>query len=115
MSSVFAQKNTGTSTQNWIQVKFGSEFEWFMFKESPESIRSKNYHNLTPLSPGMFGYSMLRTSEFQDITHHILTDLMASGIPLEGCTQKLGLEYMRQLFDSVMPLRWRIDLLLNLR
>ena len=83
MSSVFAQKNTGTSTQIGYEVKFGSEFEWFMFKESPKSIRSKNYHNLTPLSPGMFGYSMLRTSEFQDITHHILTDLMASGIPLE--------------------------------
>lgn len=72
------------------EVKFGSEFEWFMFKESPESVRSKNYHNLTPLSPGMFGYSMLRTSEFQDITHHILTDLMASGIPLEGMHTETG-------------------------
>lgn len=72
------------------EAKFGSEFEWFMFKENPESVRSKNYHNLTPLSPGMFGYSMLRTSEFQDFTHHILSDLMASGIPLEGMHTETG-------------------------
>ena len=28
------------------------EFEYFMFDETPESIREKNYKNLTPMTPG---------------------------------------------------------------
>ncbi len=36
------------------------EFEFFLFKESPKTARDKNYHNLEPITPGNFGYSVLR-------------------------------------------------------
>ena len=29
-------------------VKCASEYEFFMFKETPESVRQKGYANLTP-------------------------------------------------------------------
>lgn len=39
----------------------GVEYEYFQFKESPHSLAEKKYQNLTPLTPGMHGYSLLRT------------------------------------------------------
>jgi glutamine synthetase len=39
-----------------LQVKASSEYEFFIFKETPQSLREKDYRNLEPLSPGMFGY-----------------------------------------------------------
>ena len=38
------------------------EFEWFNFAETPQSAYEKQFRNLEPLTPGMFGYSVLRTS-----------------------------------------------------
>ena len=40
------------------------EYEFFLFDETPESIREKNYRNLKPISPGNFGYSILRNTVF---------------------------------------------------
>ena len=45
-----------------LQVRSGFEYEFFVFEETPHSVRAKNYQNLTPLTPGNFGYSVLRTS-----------------------------------------------------
>ncbi|GIS51725.1 MAG: hypothetical protein Ct9H90mP27_2160 [Gammaproteobacteria bacterium] len=39
------------------EVKSGFEYEFFVFSETPHSIRQKNYTDLTPLTPGNFGYS----------------------------------------------------------
>src|SRR5262245_34968034 len=33
------------------------EYEFFVFEETPRSVREKGYRNLTPLTPGSFGYS----------------------------------------------------------
>ena len=41
---------------------FSQEFEWYNFAETPQSINDKQFRNLTPLTPGMFGYSILRSS-----------------------------------------------------
>ena len=43
-------------------VKAGFEYEFFVFNESAQSIREKNYLNLEPFTPGNFGYSVLRAS-----------------------------------------------------
>jgi glutamine synthetase len=45
-----------------LAVRAGFEYEFFLFDETPHSIRDKGYRNLTPISPGNFGYSVLRTS-----------------------------------------------------
>ena len=45
-----------------LTVRAGFEYEFFVFNETPHSIRDKGYRNLTPITPGNFGYSVLRTS-----------------------------------------------------
>ena len=45
-----------------LSVRAGFEYEFFVFDETPHSIRDKGYRNLSPITPGNFGYSVLRTS-----------------------------------------------------
>ena len=71
-------------------VKCASEYEFFLFKETPESLRSKGFQNLTPLSPGMFGYSWLRASENAPLVHDLLDKLAAFDIEVEGFHTETG-------------------------
>src|SRR3954469_7778721 len=71
-------------------VKCASEYEFFLFKETPESVRQKGYSGLTPLSPGMFGYSWLRASENAPLVHELQDQLAAFDIELEGFHTETG-------------------------
>src|SRR3954464_6191315 len=71
-------------------VKCSSEYEFFLFKETPESVRAKGYANLTPLSPGMFGYSWLRASENAGLVHDLQDQLAAFDIEVEGFHTETG-------------------------
>jgi glutamine synthetase len=44
-----------------------AEYEFFMFDETPESVREKGFRNLTPMTPGYFGYSVLRGSVWAEL------------------------------------------------
>ncbi|HQQ96479.1 MAG TPA: glutamine synthetase [Cyclobacteriaceae bacterium] len=66
------------------------EFEWFNFLETPQSVRDKNYLALTPLSPGMFGYSILRTTLQQPFFTDLFTLLQKFDVPLEGLHTETG-------------------------
>lgn len=69
---------------------FSQEFEWFNFSETPQSAAEKQFKNLKPLSPGMFGYSILRSS----LNNPFFTDLMdllnKFNVPLEGIHTETG-------------------------
>lgn len=69
---------------------FAVEYEFFFFQETPHSLHEKQFHNLTPLSPGMFGYSHLRSSMHAELTHHIIDGLKAFDIELEGFHTETG-------------------------
>jgi len=71
-------------------VKCASEYEFFLFKETPESLRAKGYSNLTPLSPGMFGYSWLRSSANAPLVHDLQDSLAAFDIEIEGFHTETG-------------------------
>lgn len=73
-----------------LSAKMGMEFEWFNFQESPESLRDKQHANLAPLTPGMFGYSLLRTSRNLPFFNALLDDLAAFGVPIEGLHTETG-------------------------
>ena len=45
-----------------VQPMCGMEFEWFNFAETPQSWAAKKGVDPTPLTPGMFGYSLLRAN-----------------------------------------------------
>ncbi|MQT11360.1 glutamine synthetase family protein [Segnochrobactrum spirostomi] len=72
------------------KVEAATEFEFFVFEETPHSVREKNYQKLTPITPGFFGYSMLRSTVHADFYH----DLMELGeemrFPLEGLHTETG-------------------------
>ncbi|MCC8426288.1 glutamine synthetase family protein [Mucilaginibacter sp. UR6-11] len=70
--------------------EFAQEFEWFNFKETPQSLQEKNFTKLEPLTPGMFGYSILRTSENSDFCNDLVDLLAQFNIPLEGFHTETG-------------------------
>ncbi len=69
---------------------FAQEFEWYNFAETPQSIHDKQYKNLEPITPGMFGYSILRTSLQNPFFNSLFSQLKAFGIPLEGLHTETG-------------------------
>jgi glutamine synthetase len=71
-------------------VKSGFEFEFFVFDETPDSLRAKGYRDLKPLTPGAFGYSVLRNSVHAELYHDILETCAAMRMPLEGLHTETG-------------------------
>lgn len=70
--------------------EFAQEFEWFNFKETPESLQQKEFTHLQPLTPGMFGYSILRTSMQSDFYYALFNGLIQMDIPVEGLHTETG-------------------------
>ncbi len=72
------------------QVLSSAEYEFFVFSESPHSVREKGYRNLTPLSPGMFGYSTIRNSVHSDLFNALQDYCLELNIPIEGLHCETG-------------------------
>lgn len=66
------------------------EYEFFLFDETPDSVRKKNFTNLQPLTPGWFGYSMIRNSSHAELYHEILEMCNIMDFPLEGIHTETG-------------------------
>lgn len=73
-----------------LTAQFGSEFEFWVFKETPESLHEKDFRKLTPLSPGMFGYSWLREEQHRAFCHAILDEMAAFDVALEALHTETG-------------------------
>jgi glutamine synthetase len=71
-------------------AEFAQEFEWFNFKETPQSLQQKGFANMEPLSPGMFGYSILRTSQNSNFYYDLFNLLTRFDIPVEGLHTETG-------------------------
>ena len=72
------------------EVKSAFEYEFFLFDESPHTIREKKYKNLTPFTPGMFGYSVLRNSVYSDLYHDFIDTCREMDMELEGIHTETG-------------------------
>ena len=66
------------------------EYEFFVFNETRDSIRHKNYRGLNPIAPGFFGYSVLRNSVDTELYHDLLNLSEAMDFPLEGLHEETG-------------------------
>lgn len=69
---------------------FSQEFEWFNFAETPQSVNEKQFRNLIPLTPGMFGYSILRSSLNSPFFSDLFEMLKKFNVPLEGLHTETG-------------------------
>jgi glutamine synthetase len=72
------------------QATFAAEFEFWCFKETPQSLHDKGFRGLTPVSPGMFGYSWLREEQNQALCHAILDEMQAFDCAIEGLHTETG-------------------------
>ena len=84
------QKVIANATAAGFEAKFSQEFEWFNFIETPKTFAEKEGKHLTPLTPGMFGYSILRSSERNDFFSALFNQLKDFDIPLEGLHTETG-------------------------
>ena len=73
-----------------LTLNSGFEYEFFVFAETPHSARDKRYHDLRPLTPGNFGYSVLRTSTESDKFGGLLDYCRALDCDLEGLHCETG-------------------------
>ncbi len=66
------------------------EFEWFNFRETPQSLQAKRYTQPEPITPGMFGYSILRAAQNQPFFSAMMDELLAFRVPVEGLHTETG-------------------------
>lgn len=66
------------------------EYEFFMFNETPDSIREKNYRDLQPITPGYFGYSIIRNSVHSELYHDLLELCEQMDMPIESLHTETG-------------------------
>ncbi len=68
----------------------GMEFEWFNFAETPQSWAAKRGAGPEPITPGMFGYSLLRMADQRGFFNALMDDMAAFGVPIEGLHTETG-------------------------
>ena len=73
-----------------FKVMTGMEFEWFNFLETPQSWAAKKGIEPEQLTPGMFGYSLLRMNQNRDFFNAIMDEMLAFGVPIEGLHTETG-------------------------
>ena len=78
------------ATRQGFSSFFSQEFEWYNFAETPQTANDKQFKNLTPLTPGMFGYSILRSSLENPYFTDLFEGLKKFNIPLEGIHTETG-------------------------
>jgi glutamine synthetase len=88
-----------------LSASAAAEFEFFLFDETPDSVRDKGYRALKTLTPGYFGYSLLRSGVHVEL-HQALLQLAADmRMPIEACTPKPVRASSRRRCTT--PRRWR--------
>ena len=73
-----------------FQVMTGMEFEWFNFVETPQSWAAKKGVGPEQLTPGMFGYSLLRMNQNRPFFNALMDEMLAFGVPVEGLHTETG-------------------------
>jgi glutamine synthetase len=73
-----------------FNVMAGMEFEWFNFAETPASWAGKQGLNPTTLTPGMFGYSLLRMADNRGFFNALMDEMAAFKVPIEGLHTETG-------------------------
>lgn len=77
------------SDKGW-ECMAGAEYEYFNFKETPQSLADKKFTDLTPMTTGMHGYSMLRTTLNQDYFTSLYDESIKFGVDIESHHTETG-------------------------
>ena len=71
-------------------VMSGLEFEFFNFKETAETLAERGFYQPQPLTDGMFGYSLIRSTANQPYFQAIIDEMLQFGVPIEGLHTETG-------------------------
>jgi glutamine synthetase len=83
----------------------GFEYEFFVFKETPDSVREKGFRDLKPIAPDYFGYSVIRNSVWSDYYRSLLDLGEKMDFPIEGLHEETGPGVIEAAIgvDSALP------------
>lgn len=73
-----------------LAARIAFEYEFFIFNETSQSIRDKHYRGLVPLSPGNFGYSVLRANSYSALFNELMDFCIDHDFELEGLHCETG-------------------------
>ena len=73
-----------------VRPMTGMEFEWFNFAETPQSWAAKKGVDPEPITPGMFGYSLLRMNHKREFFKALMDEMPLFGVPIEGLHTETG-------------------------
>jgi glutamine synthetase len=73
-----------------FQVMTGMEYEWFNFRETPQSWAAKKGVAPETITPGMFGYSLLRANQNREFFTALMDEMFAFRVPIEGLHTETG-------------------------
>jgi glutamine synthetase len=73
-----------------FEVYAGFEYEYFVFDETPDSVRAKHYRDLKPMAPGYFGYSLIRNTVHSEYYLETLDLCEKMRFPLEALHEETG-------------------------
>jgi len=66
------------------------EYEFFLFNETPDSIRTKGFRDLKPMTPDNFGYSILRNAVHAGLYQEIIDLAEQMDFPIESLHTETG-------------------------
>jgi len=84
------KKIIARAKEEGFEANFGMEFEWFNFAETSQSLADKKFVDPTPLTPGMFGYSLIRVAQNQPFFAALMDEMREFGVPVEGLHTETG-------------------------
>jgi glutamine synthetase len=67
-----------------LEPMFGSELEFYLFKDSYSEAHAKHYRDLTPSVPYILDYHILATTYDEPLIRQIRNGMHGAGIPVEG-------------------------------
>ncbi|OJT09112.1 Type-1 glutamine synthetase 2 [Trametes pubescens] len=86
---VLSKVTENAQSKGWRCIA-GCEYEYFQFKETADSLAKKNFKDLQPLTPGMHGYSLLRTQLNNEYFNDLFDESLKFQIPIEGHHTETG-------------------------
>ncbi|HEY0706290.1 MAG TPA: glutamine synthetase family protein [Polyangia bacterium] len=66
------------------------EYEWFNFRETAQTMADKGHIKPAPLTPGMFGYSIIRMNQNRPFLNALFDEMAAFDVPIEGLHTETG-------------------------
>ena len=73
-----------------FSCRAGFEYEFFLFRETPQTVRDKRFRNLIPMAPDFFGYSLLRSAVHSEFYNLLLDSCRTMDMALEGLHEETG-------------------------